>query len=151
MESGGEGLADNKQKSGQAALSWPARRAIAQGTAEGLNYLHTDCNPRLIHCDVKADNVLLGSKLEACIADFGLATLMNASVPASAAVRGTVGYLAPEYFATGQMSEKTDVFGFGVFLLELAFGQPAQQLGQLAEKDQLSLHEWVSAADNLMD
>ncbi|GJP41875.1 hypothetical protein CLOM_g1499 [Closterium sp. NIES-68] len=110
-------------------LTWKHRRNIVLGTAEGLAYMHTDCTPRLIHCDVKAENVLLTKDNDPVICDFGLSKLVEVEVPsipkrggAGAAVRGTLGHLAPEVYATGKWSEKSDVFGFGVLLVELIAG-----------------------------
>ena len=93
---------------------------IALGAARGLLYLHEQCNPKIIHRDVKAANILLDQNFEAVVGDFGLAKLMDRrDSHVTTAVRGTAGHIAPEYLATGQSSDKTDVFGFGILLLEL--------------------------------
>jgi serine/threonine protein kinase len=116
---------------GKPALDWAARKRIAVGAARGLLYLHEQCDPKIIHRDVKAANVLLDERLEAVVGDFGLAKLLDhGDSHVTTAVRGTVGHIAPEYLSTGQSSEKTDVFGFGILLLELVTGQRALELGK---------------------
>lgn len=116
---------------GKPALDWHTRKRIAVGTARGLLYLHEQCDPKIIHRDVKAANVLLDECHEAVVGDFGLAKLLDhGDSHVTTAVRGTVGHIAPEYLSTGQSSEKTDVFGFGVLLLELVTGQRALEVGK---------------------
>ncbi|KAJ3691905.1 hypothetical protein LUZ61_000002 [Rhynchospora tenuis] len=111
---------------GKPPLDWNARKRIAVGTARGLQYLHEQCDPKIIHRDVKAANVLLDAQCEAVVGDFGLAKLLDhGDSHVTTAVRGTVGHIAPEYLSTGQSSDKTDVFGFGILLLELVTGQRA--------------------------
>lgn len=96
---------------------------IALGSARGLLYLHEQCNPKIIHRDVKAANILLDEFFEAVVGDFGLAKLLDRQEShVTTAVRGTIGHIAPEYLSTGQSSEKTDVYGFGILLLELIMG-----------------------------
>ncbi|KAL6839113.1 hypothetical protein ACP4OV_031004 [Aristida adscensionis] len=116
---------------GKPALEWAARKRIAVGAARGLVYLHEQCDPKIIHRDVKAANVLLDDHMEAVLGDLGLAKLLDhADSHVTTAVRGTVGHIAPEYLSTGQSSEKTDVFGFGILILELVTGQRALGLGK---------------------
>ncbi|KAK1301634.1 putative LRR receptor-like serine/threonine-protein kinase [Acorus calamus] len=106
------------------SLNWSKRIQIALGAARGLLYLHEQCNPKIIHRDVKAANILLDESYEAVVGDFGLAKLLDRrDSHVTTAVRGTVGHIAPEYLSTGQSSEKTDVYGFGILLLELITGQ----------------------------
>ncbi|KAM7267971.1 hypothetical protein ACFE04_010137 [Oxalis oulophora] len=113
------------------ALDWNARKRIAIGAARGLLYLHEQCDPKIIHRDVKAANVLLDDFCEGVVGDFGLAKLLDhADSHVTTAVRGTVGHIAPEYLSTGQSSEKTDVFGFGILLIELITGMRALELGK---------------------
>ncbi|CAN0853522.1 Probable LRR receptor-like serine/threonine-protein kinase At5g45780, partial [Linum grandiflorum] len=115
---------------GLPCLSWNRRIRIALGAARGLLYLHEQCNPRIIHRDVKAANILLDESFEAVVGDFGLAKLLDRmDSHVTTAVRGTIGHIAPEYLSTGQSSEKTDVFGFGILLLELITGQKALDAG----------------------
>ncbi|XP_022892326.1 probable LRR receptor-like serine/threonine-protein kinase At5g45780 isoform X2 [Olea europaea var. sylvestris] len=112
------------------SLDWSKRMHIALGAARGLLYLHEQCNPKIIHRDVKAANILLDESFEAIVGDFGLAKLLDPrDSHVTTAVRGTVGHIAPEYLSTGQSSEKTDVFGFGILLLELITGQKAFHAG----------------------
>ncbi|OAY79106.1 putative LRR receptor-like serine/threonine-protein kinase [Ananas comosus] len=111
---------------GKPPLDWNTRKQIAVGAARGLVYLHEQCDPKIIHRDVKAANVLLDERCEAAVGDFGLAKLLDhGESHVTTAVRGTVGHIAPEYLSTGQSSDKTDVFGFGVLLLELVTGRRA--------------------------
>ncbi|AQK90478.1 Protein NSP-INTERACTING KINASE 3 [Zea mays] len=117
------------------ALDWSRRKRVALGTARGLLYLHEQCDPKIIHRDVKASNVLLDEYFEAIVGDFGLAKLLDhRESHVTTAVRGTVGHIAPEYLSTGQSSEKTDVFGFGVLLVELVTGQKALDFGRVANQ-----------------
>ncbi|KAA8535406.1 hypothetical protein F0562_030409 [Nyssa sinensis] len=125
------------------ALDWNARKRIAIGAARGLLYLHEQCDPKIIHRDVKAANVLLDDYCEAVVGDFGLAKLLDhADSHVTTAVRGTVGHIAPEYLSTGQSSEKTDVFGFGILLIELITGMRALEFGKTVNQKGAML-EWV--------
>ncbi|CAI0405226.1 unnamed protein product [Linum tenue] len=128
---------------GRPALDWGRRKKIALGTARGLLYLHEQCDPKIIHRDVKAANILLDEDFEAVVGDFGLAKLLDhRDSHVTTAVRGTVGHIAPEYLSTGQSSEKTDVFGFGILLLELITGQKALDFGRAAHQKGVML-DWV--------
>lgn len=130
---------------GEPALDWPTRKRISLGAARGLSYLHDHCDPKIIHRDVKAANILLDEEFEAVVGDFGLAKLMDyKDTHVTTAVRGTIGHIAPEYLSTGKSSEKTDVFGFGIMLLELITGQRAFDLARLANDDDVMLLDWVS-------
>ncbi|XXG87580.1 hypothetical protein AAC387_Pa11g2235 [Persea americana] len=125
-------------------LDWPTRKRIALGSARGLAYLHDHCDPKIIHRDVKAANILLDEEFEAVVGDFGLAKLMDyKDTHVTTAVRGTIGHIAPEYLSTGKSSEKTDVFGYGIMLLELITGQRAFDLARLANDDDVMLLDWV--------
>ncbi|KAL6567803.1 Protein NSP-INTERACTING KINASE 3 [Orobanche gracilis] len=128
---------------GRPVLDWSKRKRIALGTARGLVYLHEQCDPKVIHRDVKAANILLDEDFEAVVGDFGLAKLLDHSDShVTTAVRGTVGHIAPEYLSTGQSSEKTDVFGFGILLLELITGQKAVDFGRGNNEKGVML-DWV--------
>ncbi|KAM6575222.1 hypothetical protein CsatA_023549 [Cannabis sativa] len=106
-------------------LDWPTRVNICLGTARGLAYLHEESMPRIIHRDVKASNILLDDTFCPKISDFGLAKLYDENkTHISTRVAGTIGYLAPEYALRGRLTEKADVFGFGVVVLELVSGKP---------------------------
>ncbi|KAF2617989.1 hypothetical protein F2Q68_00041469, partial [Brassica cretica] len=110
-------------------LSFNMRAQVALGSAKGILYLHAEANPPVIHRDIKTSNILLDSQLHAKVADFGLSRLApnfgeGDCEPAhvSTVVRGTPGYLDPEYFMTRQLTVKSDVYSFGVVLLELLTG-----------------------------
>ncbi|KAK2366111.1 histidine kinase osmosensor [Trifolium repens] len=124
-------------------LDWGTRKQIALGAGRGLLYLHEQCDPKIIHRDVKAANILLDDYCEAVVGDFGLAKLLDhKDSHVTTAVRGTVGHIAPEYLSTGQSSEKTDVFGFGILLLELITGLRALEFGKAANQKGVML-DWV--------
>jgi len=113
-------------KLNEPALDWSTRMRIALGAAHGLEYLHEHCNPKIIHRDVKAANVLLDGNFEAVVGDFGLAKMVDIGRnTVTTGVRGTIGHIAPEYIKTGRPSVKTDVFGYGVTLLEIVTGERA--------------------------
>ncbi|ERN17500.1 proline-rich receptor-like protein kinase PERK1 [Amborella trichopoda] len=109
---------------GRPTMDFPTRMKIALGSAKGLAYLHEDCHPRIIHRDIKTANILLDYKFEAMVADFGLAKLSSDNYThVSTRVMGTFGYLAPEYASSGKLTEKSDVFSYGVMVLELITGR----------------------------
>ncbi|CAN6683915.1 unnamed protein product [Malus baccata var. baccata] len=123
-------------------LDWPTRFNILLGTARGLAYLHEESRPRIVHRDVKASNILLDAKLSPKISDFGLAKLYDdEKTHISTRVAGTIGYLAPEYALFGHLTEKADVFGFGVVVLEILSGIPNSYNNLDPEK--IYLLEWV--------
>ncbi len=104
-------------------LDWQTRLKIALGVARGLAHLH-NCNPRIIHRDVKASNILLDSNFEAKVCDFGLARIVDSSkTHVTSLLAGTRAYIAPEYWKSLKLTVKCDVYGFGVFLLELLTGK----------------------------
>ncbi|KAF8036479.1 hypothetical protein BT93_C2258 [Corymbia citriodora subsp. variegata] len=109
---------------GRPTLDWPSRLKIALGSAKGVAYLHEDCRPKIIHGDIKAANILLDSEFEAKIADFGLSKCISESKShVFSMVKGTFGYLDPDYCLTGKLTEKADIYSFGVVLLELITGR----------------------------
>ncbi|KAK7307223.1 hypothetical protein VNO77_40091 [Canavalia gladiata] len=127
---------------GSQVLDWAKRMKIALGAARGIAYLHEGCNPRIIHRDIKSANILLDDAYEAQVADFGLAKLTDdAYTHVSTRVMGTFGYMAPEYATSGKLTDRSDVFSFGVVLLELITGRkpvdPTQPVGDE------SLVEWA--------
>ncbi|KAJ0610316.1 putative protein kinase RLK-Pelle-RLCK-VI family [Helianthus annuus] len=113
-------------------LDWGIRYKVALGTAEGLLYLHDGCQRRIIHRDIKAANILLTKDFQPQICDFGLAKWLPEHWTHHTVSRfeGTFGYLAPEYLMHGIVDEKTDVFAFGVLLLELISGRRALDYSQ---------------------
>ncbi|MFQ6660539.1 hypothetical protein Gotur_029017 [Gossypium turneri] len=130
-------------KPGELVLDWPQRKRIALGAARGLEYLHEHCNPKIIHRDVKAANVLLDEDFEAVVGDFGLAKLVDVRrTDVTTQVRGTMGHIAPEYLSTGKSSERTDVFGYGIMLLELVTGQRAIDFSRLEDEDDVLLLDY---------
>ncbi|XP_065632901.1 LRR receptor-like serine/threonine-protein kinase ERL2 [Quercus suber] len=124
-------------------LDWETRLRIAVGAAQGLSYLHHDCNPRIIHRDVKSSNILLDENFEPRLSDFGIAKCISTTkTHASTYVIGTIGYIDPEYARTSRLNEKSDVYSFGVVLLELLTGKKAVD-------NESNLHQLIlSKADN---
>ncbi|KAJ6719759.1 hypothetical protein OIU79_007403 [Salix purpurea] len=120
-------------------LDWRIRYKIALGTAQGLLYLHEECQRRIIHKDIKASNILLTEDLEPQISDFGLAKWLPEewSHHTVSKIEGTFGYLPPEFFMHGIVDEKTDVYAYGVLLLELITGR------QALDSSQQSLVMWA--------
>lgn len=144
MSNGSVASCLRERSESQLPLEWRIRQRIALGSARGLAYLHDHCDPKIIHRDVKAANILLDEEFEAVVGDFGLAKLMDyKDTHVTTAVRGTIGHIAPEYLSTGKSSEKTDCFGYGVMLLELITGQRAFDLARLANDDDVMLLDWV--------
>ncbi|KAJ7544401.1 hypothetical protein O6H91_09G077700 [Diphasiastrum complanatum] len=118
-------------------LDWNTRLKIALGAAQGLAYLHHDCCPRIIHRDVKSSNILLDENFEAHLSDFGIAkSISSLKTHTSTYVMGTIGYIDPEYARTSRLNEKSDVYSYGVVLLELITRQKAVD-------DERNLHQWV--------
>ncbi|KAG2642966.1 hypothetical protein PVAP13_2KG291100 [Panicum virgatum] len=107
-------------------LNWGTRVQIVLEAAQGLDYLHNGCSPPIIHRDVKSSNILLGRNLQAKIADMGLSRsyLSDTQTHISATAAGTAGYMDPEYYLTGRLNESSDVYSFGIVLLEAAIGEP---------------------------
>lgn len=107
------------------ALDWGVRMKIALGASKGVEYLHDKANPPVIYRDLKASNILLGEGFHAKLSDFGLAKLgpTGDKSHVSSRIMGTYDYCAPEYQRTGQLTLKSDVYSYGVVLLELITGK----------------------------
>ncbi|XP_061988779.1 leucine-rich repeat receptor protein kinase HPCA1-like [Rosa rugosa] len=142
-------------------LDWQRRLKIAIGAARGLAYLHELCDPPIIHRDIKSTNVLLDNRLNAKVADFGLCKSMGNSGRdhVSTQVKGTMGYMDPEYYMTQRLTEKSDVYGFGVLMLELLTARKPIEQGKYIvrevrmamdkTKDLYNLHVILDSAINL--
>ncbi|KAJ4967545.1 hypothetical protein NE237_019394 [Protea cynaroides] len=137
MENGS--LKDHLHSPGRTPLSWQTRIQIASDVANALEYLHFYCDPPLCHRDIKSSNILLDENFVAKIADFGLAHASKSGAisfePVNTDVRGTPGYMDPEYVVTQELTEKSDVYSYGVLLLELVTARRAIQ-------DSRNLVEW---------
>ncbi|XP_042514563.1 G-type lectin S-receptor-like serine/threonine-protein kinase At5g35370 [Macadamia integrifolia] len=110
-------------------LEWQERFEIALGTARGLAYLHSGCEHKIIHCDVKPENILLHDHSQVKLSDFGLSKLLSPEQSSHfTTMRGTRGYLAPEWLTSSSISDKTDVYSYGMVLLELIRGRKNSSL-----------------------
>ncbi|KAG2276853.1 hypothetical protein Bca52824_059408 [Brassica carinata] len=124
-------------------LDWSTRFEICMGVARGLAYLHEEASVRIVHRDVKAGNILLDSNLLPKVSDFGLANLYDdKKTHISTRVAGTIGYLAPEYAMRGHLTEKTDVYAFGIVALELVSGRKNSDVNLGNEKKYLLEWTW---------
>ncbi|XP_021728908.1 G-type lectin S-receptor-like serine/threonine-protein kinase RLK1 [Chenopodium quinoa] len=123
--------------------SWIDRVQIAQGTATGLLYLHEECSTQIIHCDIKPQNILLDEYHNARISDFGLAKLLVLNqTHTNTAIRGTKGYVAPEWFRNKPVTVKVDVYSFGVLLLEIICCRKSVCM-ELVEEEAAILTDWA--------
>ncbi|XP_050383201.1 PTI1-like tyrosine-protein kinase At3g15890 [Argentina anserina] len=130
------------QHSAECLLDWTRRMNIAIGSAEGIAYLHHHATPHIIHRDIKASNVLVDSDFQAQVADFGFAKLIpDGATHVTTRVKGTLGYLAPEYAMLGKASESCDVYSFGILLLELASGKkPIEKMSATMKR---TISDWA--------
>lgn len=127
---------------GNSRPSWYKRMKIAFGIARGLFYLHEECSTQIIHCDIKPQNILLDDSFTARISDFGLAKLLKAEqTRTSTAIRGTKGYVAPEWFKNLPVTVKVDVYSFGILLLELISCRKNFE-PEVEDENQMILADW---------
>nr|XP_043619839.1 receptor-like serine/threonine-protein kinase SD1-8 [Erigeron canadensis] len=134
----------DKQKSAQ--LNWQIRFNIICGIARGLLYLHQDSRLRIIHRDIKASNIFLDKEMNPKISDFGMARIFwgDQTATKTKKVVGTYGYIAPEYAMDGILSTKSDVFSFGVLVLEIVTGQKNRGLYYASDQHNLFQRTWRS-------
>ncbi|KAL6655460.1 hypothetical protein ACP70R_006286 [Stipagrostis hirtigluma subsp. patula] len=128
-------------------LEWGERMEVALSAARGLAYLHTGCDHKIVHCDVKPENILLADGGQVKISDFGLAKLMSPEQSALfTTMRGTRGYLAPEWLSNAAISDRADVYSFGMVLLELIHGSKnrGEQADHVAVVGSGERSEWPS-------
>ncbi|XP_021820191.1 putative leucine-rich repeat receptor-like serine/threonine-protein kinase At2g19230 [Prunus avium] len=132
-------------------LTWKQRLQIAVDAARGLEYLHDGCKPPILHRDLKPSNILLNEKLQAKIADFGISKALATETATHALtdLRGTYGYLDPQYCTTGQLTRKSDAYSFGIVLLELITGRPA--IITDLELVHVNVSDWVRAKFERME
>ncbi|EFJ36277.1 hypothetical protein SELMODRAFT_25489, partial [Selaginella moellendorffii] len=115
---------DDSYQEARPSLDWPTRFKIALGTARALAYLHEECREPIVHCDLKPENILLDDSFAPKVSDFGLARLIDEGNARNlTTVRGTRGYMAPEWLANMPITAKSDVYSYGMVLLELVGGR----------------------------
>ncbi|WCJ24866.1 Protein kinase superfamily protein [Euphorbia peplus] len=123
-------------------LTWEARMKVLLGTGKALAYLHEAIEPKVIHRDIKSSNILIDDEFNAKVSDFGLAKLLDSGEShITTRVMGTFGYVAPEYANTGLLNEKSDIYSFGVLLLEAVTGRDPVDYARPA--DEINLVEWL--------
>lgn len=123
-------------------LNWETRFNIALGTARGITYLHEECRDCIVHCDIKPENILLDENYNAKVSDFGLAKLINSKdhrYRTLTSVRGTRGYLAPEWLANLPITLKSDVYSYGMVLLEILSGKRNFEVSEQTNRKKFSL------------
>ncbi|GLU04245.1 hypothetical protein SLE2022_214040 [Rubroshorea leprosula] len=123
-------------------LTWEIRMNIILGTAKGLTYLHEGLEPKVVHRDIKSSNILLDKQWNSKVSDFGLAKLLGSERSyVTTRVMGTFGYVAPEYASTGMLNERSDVYSFGILLMEIISGRNPVDYSRPA--GEVNLVEWL--------
>ncbi|KAK6930355.1 Protein kinase domain [Dillenia turbinata] len=123
-------------------LTWEARIKVLLGTAKALSYLHEAIEPKVVHRDIKSSNILIDDDFNAKVSDFGLAKLLGSGKShITTRVMGTFGYVAPEYANSGLLNEKSDIYSFGVLLLEAITGRAPVDYGRPAQE--VNLVDWL--------
>ncbi|KAL6498800.1 hypothetical protein OROGR_028347 [Orobanche gracilis] len=123
-------------------LTWEIRMNIIIGTAKGLAYLHEGLEPKVVHRDIKSSNILLDRQWHTKLSDFGLAKLLNSeSSYVTTRVMGTFGYVAPEYACTGMLNEKSDIYSFGILIMEIITGRSPVDYNR--PKGEVNLVDWL--------
>nr|XP_010943363.1 probable L-type lectin-domain containing receptor kinase S.7 [Elaeis guineensis] len=128
----------------ESMLKWSQRYNVATGIASVLTYLHQGCEQQVIHRDIKTSNIMLDANFNPRLGDFGLARLMDHNKsPVSTLTAGTMGYLAPEYLQCGTATEKTDIFSYGVVILEICCGRRPIDTEDGQDHKLVNLVDWV--------
>ncbi|ESW11790.1 hypothetical protein PHAVU_008G059400 [Phaseolus vulgaris] len=123
-------------------LTWNIRMNIILGTARGLAYLHEGLEPKVVHRDVKSSNILIDRQWNSKVSDFGLAKLLcSENSYVTTRVMGTFGYVAPEYACTGMLTEKSDIYSFGILIMEIITGRSPVDYGR--PQGEVNLIEWL--------
>lgn len=137
------------------SLDWKKRFDIAVGTAKGLAYLHEECLEWVLHCDVKPQNILLDSNYQPKVADFGLSKLLNRDNlkgPSFSKIRGTRGYMAPEWVYNLPITSKVDIYSYGIVILEMVTGRnPTNGIPAVETSGEIwhqKLEAWVKGKKN---
>ncbi|XP_020208023.1 G-type lectin S-receptor-like serine/threonine-protein kinase LECRK3 [Cajanus cajan] len=128
---------------GQSKPNWNIRVGSALGIARGLVYLHEECDPSIIHCDIKPQNILIDEHFNVKISDFGLAKLLSDQSRTNTMIRGTRGYVAPEWFKNVAVTVKVDVYSFGVMLLEIICCRRSVLKMETGEEEKAILTDWA--------
>ncbi|KAG5233256.1 G-type lectin S-receptor serine/threonine-protein kinase [Salix suchowensis] len=134
-------LFTTEEQSGR-LLNWEQRFNIALGTAKGITYLHEECRDCIVHCDIKPENILLDENCKAKVSDFGLAKLINPKdhrYRTLTSVRGTRGYLAPEWIANLPITSKSDIYSYGMVLLEIVSGRRNFEVSAVTNRKKFSV------------
>ncbi|KAL3645186.1 hypothetical protein CASFOL_010366 [Castilleja foliolosa] len=138
-------LLHGKNKVNNLVADWVTRYKIALGVAQGICYLHHDCDPVIVHRDLKPGNILLDAEMEARVADFGVAKLIQSDESMMSVIAGSYGYIAPEYAYTLQVDEKSDIYSYGVVLMEILTGKRSVD-SEFGEGN--SIVDWVKSKIN---